>query len=408
LKTSNKIRVLVLGIGPNGLGIVRALRHCNDLDVWAVNINGSDPGRFTRFAKILNWKYPENDLSEFQTRLYDLNANHEKTILFPTRDIEIYLLAELSTTLPENFLFYRNSLDTVKALADKNLVAEIAEQAGLNIPRTVLLSEHSSPQAVGVRYPILIKPLAQSASQTPFKNIFVDNEEAFQDVLKKYDNLYEHTVVQEFIPGGDDHIYHCTLLIDNQSRTIGVIEFQKIRQYLPMRGMTSYGHTILTRDMVRLSERLVSQVGYKGLANVEFKKNANNGSWVFIEANLRLPIFNSVFPVSGVNLACLYVTSLLQKVDNPVYANRTATWMHEENDLANILTRKVQTSFRVWLIQMLKSDSYAFWYIKDPLPGLYSFVWIVFISIRKVLTVIGLNSWWKKLCARAQRIFSRV
>lgn len=395
--SGKKTRVVVLGAGPNGLGIVRALHEHEELDVWIVDINGTNAGRFTRYAKTVRWNYPEADINAFESRLKSLQPQGQKTILFSTRDLEVTLLAQLSATLPDHFLYYRNSAEKVNALADKSLVDETARKAKLDLPRTSFLAGPMNPQDIGFHFPVLIKPLEQNASQTPFKNYFAENFREFQNVLKTYEGLYNHTIVQEFIPGGDDHVYECILLIDDQSRTIGAIEFQKIRQYLPMRGMTSFGRTLLTQDMVPLCERLTRQVGYTGLIDVEFKKHEDSGRWIFLEANLRLPIFNSVFPASGANLAYLYVNSLLGKVSTPVGATRTATWMHEENDLSNVLTRKVKTPFKIWLGQFLKSDTYAFWSSKDPFPGLYAFGHIFLLSLRKVFYLLSLVTGWSKM-----------
>ncbi len=388
--SSNRIRVLVLGLGANGLGVSRALRAFSQLDVWAANFNKKDAGRFTRSAKILNWQDPANEPDEFKDRLFNLSKNGTRTILFPTRDVEVDLLAELSDSLPENLLYYRNSIATVKALADKNLVAETATQAGLDIPRTVIMSEKINPKLAGFRYPVLIKPLKQGSSQTPFKNIFVNSDEEFQKIFEDHDHLLNQTVIQEFIPGGDDHIYHCNILVDKNAKTIGVVEFQKIRQYLPLRGMTSYGQTILTRNMVPSCERLAKQAGYGGLMNVEFKKDTENKRWVFIEVNLRLPIFNSVFPETGVNLAYLYVKSLTEKLNPPVFADRTAKWMYEENDLANILTHKTPTSWRTWFRQFIKTNAFAYWNTKDPLPGLIAFWRIFVIGLKRIFPIARL------------------
>lgn len=345
----------------------------------------------------MQWNYPQSDINAFAAKLNGLGSEGEKIVLFPTQDLEVTLLAELSTILPDRFLYYRNSAEKVNALSDKNLVDETARKAGLDLPKTCLLSGPINPLDLGFHFPIIIKPLGQSASQTPFKNYFAADLAEFQNLLKTYEGLYNHTIVQEFIPGGDDHVYECILMVNDQAQTIGAVEFQKIRQYLPMRGMTSFGRTLQTRDMVPLCERLTRSVGYTGLIDVEFKKDDETGRWIFLEANLRLPIFNSAFPASGANLAYLYVTSLLGKISPPVFATCTATWMHEENDLSNVFTRKVETPFREWLGQFLKSDSYAFWNSKDPLPGLYSFGHIFLLSLRKVFYALSLITGWSKL-----------
>lgn len=380
----HKNRVLILGLGANGLGILRALHRIRDLDLLAVNLGTSEIGRVSSLGQKVQWPQAVDDADALLARLLEWCGDGIPTVLFPTRDIEVNLLAELSDRLPDHFLFYRNSITVVKALSDKNLVRDTATQAGLEIPKTLYFADSEALDSSDLRFPVLIKPLRQNMSQTPFKNMIVNSQQELAHTLRENENLRGHVILQEFIPGGDDHVYHCNLLIDAKGQTLGMVELQKIRQYLPLRGMTSYGRTLLTRDLLPLSERLASAAGYAGLMNVEFKKDAENGRWVFIEVNLRLPIFNSVFPASGINLADLYVRSLIETVSGPVYATTTATWMHDENDLANILTRKVETRLFEWFRQFIRTDSFAYWSARDPLPGLYAWSRNILIGLKKL------------------------
>ena len=376
--------VLILGLGANGLGVLRALHKMPGLEVVAVELGTREPGGFSRLGKKIKWQEAVDDASALHDKLNQWCPDKRETILFPTRDIEVNLLAELANILPENFLFYRNPYAVVEALGDKNKVRESAISAGLEIPKTLLLTDINDPTLASFQFPVLIKPLKQNASQTPFKNKIVYSLEELDQLLHTGDTMINRVVLQEFIPGGDDHVQHCNLLINNQAQTIGVIELQKIRQYLPLRGMTSYGKTLLTRELLPMSERLAAAVGYKGLMNVEFKKDSANNRWVFIETNLRLPIFNSVFPKSGINLAQLYVRSLLEEIDQPVFATAEATWMHEENDLANVLTHKVDIKFTHWFGQFIRTNSFAYWRLSDPLPSLYVWYRNIINGLKKI------------------------
>jgi D-aspartate ligase len=281
--SGKKPKVVVLGAGPNGLGIVRALHALEGLDVWNVDINGTNAGRYTRYAKTLKWNYLETDIHAFESMLNGLNSDGGKIILFPTRDLEVTLLGELSSTLPDRFLYYRNAAEKVNALADKNLVDETARRAGLDLPKTCFLTGPMNPLDMGFHFPVIMKPLGQNASQTPFKNYFAKDLQEFNKVLETYEGLYNNTIIQEFIPGGDDHVYECILLVDDRGQTIAAVEFQKIRQYLPMRGMTSFGRTLLTRDMVPLCERLTRLVGYTGLIDVELRRMMQTGDGFFLK-----------------------------------------------------------------------------------------------------------------------------
>jgi predicted ATP-grasp superfamily ATP-dependent carboligase len=386
---SNQITVLVLGTGVNGLGILRALYKCPEMDIGAVNFNKKDAGRFTRLARILNWQDPLVNPDEFKNRLYDLAQNQKRIILFPTNDIVIEILAELSNTLPGNLLYYRNSSDTVRALLDKSLAVGTAARAGLCTPKTCIATEKLNPRSANIHFPAIVKPHDVKLSKTLFKNFFITNENELEKVFNDYNNLISQLVIQEFIPGDDDQIYHCNLLINRDSQTIGVVEFQKLRQYLPQRGTTSYGQTLLSRTMVSCCQQLAEEAGYKGLMNVEFKRDSRTKQWIFIEVNLRLPVYSSIFPSTGVNLAYLYIDSLLKNFNYSVIANHTSIWMREENDFSNILTRKVKVPLKIWFRQIRKVNSFAYWYKKDPVPGFYIFGKILLFCLKRLLQITG-------------------
>jgi predicted ATP-grasp superfamily ATP-dependent carboligase len=380
----SKVRVLVLGLEENGLGVLRALRGRSDLDVRAVSFSPHDPGRLTWLAPILRWPDSAEDPDGFESRLYNWSRARGTTTLFPTRDVEVNLLASLSNTLPDNLIFHRNSISQVSALTDKRFVSKIASEVGLDLPKTVVLNEKIDLSSLGFCYPIIIKPYGQNSNQFPYKNLFISNVAELEEVLSKNIGWRGRVVLQEYIPGGDDQVYQCNLLLGHRPRVIAAIEFHKIRQYLPGRGIASYGETTLSTVLVPLCLRLADAVDYQGLMSVEFKKDLRNCRWIFIETNLRLPAYNAVFPSSGVNLAYLYVLNLLGKEDLLAVPKRIALWMNEDLDSANVLTHKVRLRLLSWIRQAIKVDSFAFWCWEDPLPGLYCIGRILYKAFKRL------------------------
>ena len=89
--------VLVLGLGPVGIGILRSLKKCGSLNVFGVVFDpAAEKGRLTRLCRVLHWADPKYHENEFISTLSKWAKNREKAIVFVTRDEEVHLLALLS------------------------------------------------------------------------------------------------------------------------------------------------------------------------------------------------------------------------------------------------------------------------------------------------------------------------
>lgn len=385
----SKADVLILGLGVGGIGTLRILKHCPEVRVYGVVFDAeNEKGRFTRLCKVLKWPDPKHDNDGFMNELLRWAEQREKIVVFATRDEEVYWLAKHADTLPPNILYYRNSYDVINHLDNKVLSAQIAGSCGLRVPSSYPIIEKAIPP--GFVFPGIIKPSGIPPKNFPHKNLIVEDADAFYAASDTYPCLINASVLQEYIPGGDDQVYQCTALIGACGTMLGSIEIRKLRQYPVRRGIACFAHTLLHRELSDLCNLLVRKSGITGFISVEFKKDYRNGQWVFIEANLRMPGYNSLFECTCINFARMYISDLLGEYHHPekLENSRKYYWMREELDLSNVVNKRVDIGIIGWLKDIMRTDTFAFWHSDDPMPGMANFVQIVKNFLNMLMRII--------------------
>jgi len=376
-KNTVPIDVLILGMGPTGIGILRSLRQYDDLAIFgAVMDRRAEKGQFSKFCTMLYWPDPKLDAIGFQKKFLDWAALREKVVVFATRDDEVYWLAANSNVLPSNILYYRNPLQSILRLMDKNKSVHLVKSCGIKTPDSYKIGKRQLKIPNSFRYPGIIKPINLPFDRFPHKNMVVYNIKEIETVLKDYPSLNGSAIFQEYVIGGDEQVYQCTFLVGHDGDVLGSIEFRKMRQYPVGRGIASFGYTIPLPELPRLGAVLAKRSNVKGLFSIEFKRDHRNNQWTFIEANLRMPGYNSVFSKTDVSLARVYIYDLLNEYSGTLrLENRKKVyWMREELDLANVLKGDVSTGYFAWLKDLKKTDVFTFWDFKDYLPGTVNFI----------------------------------
>ncbi len=367
--------VLVLGLGPVGLGILRSLKKYPNIRNYGVVFNPrTERGNFTNRCNILRWTDPKLDEPGFRKSLIQWSENRKNVIVFATRDEEVFWLAKNADNLPSNLLYYRNSSEQVDKLANKILAIETARSCGVKVPMSFHVIPAYKNLPKDFAFPGIIKPSSIPPEGFPHKNMIVNDPEELESVLNTYPSLIDSSILQEYIPGGDDQMYESNILIGQSGKVMASVEFKKLRQSPPGRGLASFGHTLLNKEVSHLSHLLMRRADVKGPANFEFKKDVRDNRWVFIEVNLRSPAYASIFSCSDVNLTDLYVSDLLnQHVPTEKTENRKICyWMNEELDFSNVFTQKIKISFFEWLKDALRTDAFIFCDRGDIMTGIFS------------------------------------
>jgi predicted ATP-grasp superfamily ATP-dependent carboligase len=144
----------------------------------------------------------------------------------------------------------------------------------------------------------------------PYRGTMAWNDRVGQKAVRVFDatHLLETWVlaapdypvlVQEWVEGGDDHLYSFNGYFDASGQPLATFIARKVRQWPPHTGMSSLGVECRNDVVLETALRLFASVPYRGFAYFEMKRDARTGQHYAIEANIGRPTGRSPIAEAG-------------------------------------------------------------------------------------------------------------
>jgi D-aspartate ligase len=281
----------------NGLAAIRSLGR-DGVRVLAVDHRASALGFRSRYAERFICPDPHRDEQRFIAFIRALG----EVVIFPTHDKVLNLIARHLGDLQVLAPF--PDWDLLERVQSKRTQLETAVVAGVDVPPTLYPgSAHEARAAAGeVGLPVLVKP----EHPVGFKQRF--RRQAFRcETLDEVEDAYTRAaefapMVQELVPGGDETLYTVGSYLKRDGTALGIFSGRKLRQTPPGIGTCRVGEAVWKQEAVDAALRLLRAFDYFGLSQVEFKRDARDGSFKLMEINPRLWQWHSLATACGVDL----------------------------------------------------------------------------------------------------------
>ncbi len=105
---------------------------------------------------------------------------------------------------------------------------------------------------------------------------------------------------QEIVPGGDDELFTVGSYLDARSRPLAVFTGHKLRQHPPRFGVCRMAVSKWDDELAEAGLRLLRELGFWGVSQVEFKRDPRDGRYCLMEVNARHWMWHSLSTVCGV------------------------------------------------------------------------------------------------------------
>ena len=125
-------------------------------------------------------------------------------------------------------------------------------------------------------------------------------------------------MVQELVPGRDDELYTVGSYLSRTGEPLGLFCGRKLRQTPPGIGTCRVGEAVWVEEVVDAALRLLRAFDYHGLSQVEFKRDARDGSFKLMEINPRLWQWHGLAAACGVDLSLIAYDDLVGVPPPPV------------------------------------------------------------------------------------------
>lgn len=254
---------------------------------------------------------------KYVSAISEIAARETIDVIFPMTEQSIHLLNIARDRLPEGMMLACPPTATMESVADKSALYRMAERLQVSIPQTLYLAGVGDLSAVIEkidRYPVVVKP---ALSKIPEGEGFLSAGVRYAASREELEHLYMTSnvlrypsMIQEMIVGPGTGLF--TLYDGN--RHLALFSHRRLREKPPSGGVSVVSESVpLDEEMVEAAHRLLSAVGWSGVAMVEFKRDQRDGKAKLMEINGRFWGSLQLAVACGVDFPALFLDHLQGK-----------------------------------------------------------------------------------------------
>ena len=365
---------VIVGLGINGLGIVRALNDKN-IALFKIDSNESRPGaqsRYGHFIKFLSLNGLEfiNELQQF------LKTFKFPPVLFLTEEDTIRAVSKYRAEIENLCCIVLPEHCLLDALMSKQGFDFLAEKHGLTKPKTLSIkSKLNLDAAEHFSFPCVLKPGAKSSIYgNKFKKAYKCNSlEEVAEICDEILPVYPNMVLQEWIKGSDQDLYFCLQYLNAEGKLMSSFSGKKLRCWPPSVGGTASCMPAreFHEELSEITYNFFLKTGFVGMGSMEYKRDPSTGAFYAVEPTVaRTDFQHEVAVLNGVNIPLIAFKSLTgQKISKSNYQNDIA-WLDTTTEKWS--AQKTQIPDEQIYSNVKKMSALFRW--SDPMPWLYSFI----------------------------------
>jgi predicted ATP-grasp superfamily ATP-dependent carboligase len=303
------VPVLLLGGMENTLAVTRSLGAAG----IAVRVSGK------RACVALTSRHcaeaiavPEGaDYTAFWSRLLlGEDRRFDGHLVLPLMDEAIDFVVAHRDALARRYLLEDFDPDLRGAMLDKKETLRIAARAGVPAPRfwNVASLDDLARAEPEVTFPVMVKPIHSHKFARVFgrKLFIVDGSlaELRARVAEALDQGIE-IMVTEMIPGADSELSSYYTYIDDTGRSLFHYTKRVIRRFPVHRGGGCYHESRWLPETAEMGRRFFASIPWRGMANIEFKRDPRDGRLKVIEVNARFTAAHRLVQRAGLPIDLL-------------------------------------------------------------------------------------------------------
>ena len=362
-------------------GMETAVPVCRSLGRGGVTViaygAAEDPVRHSRYCD----RYVELGSGDGNERewLERLLAEPAPGVLVPCSDKWVELIARnREQALARGHVPLFGCDEASLAMLDKGRAYEIAERAGVPVPRFALLHDPADVEAALERIPLPfgIKPLEghvfRERTGLLDKVIRVEDPERFRELAGGWLGKGLGLMATEIVQGPDDLLYSAFFYIGEDGEPLVSFSNRKIRSDPPHFGVGCYVVEEQVPELIELGLRFLAEAGMRGIAQLEYKRDPHDGELKLLECNPRFHLTIELPIACGLDVP-LYAYRRLCGEDpaQPVQARGGLRLWHPLPDYRafRILREEGELTLGGWLRSIAHRQRFTVFAVDDPRPS---------------------------------------
>lgn len=386
---NNKIGAIILGNEYQALGHLRSLRK-NNIPCILIDQDKFGPALFSRY-KDKFFVSPSYTSTEFWPWLKKLalDNGYNGWIIIPTDDEQVRQLSENYDEVKELFNYKGLNWNRYQIIYNKRLAHPWVEKLGLNNPVSYIPLSRESFDSHELSFPFIIKPAIKREykNHSNKKAIVVASDEELNRVMSVTlkEVPIDELLFQEIIPGdGKNQWSYAGLFVNGEP--VAAYTACRLRQHPPDFGRAStYVESVYNQEVEECSKKIMCELGYTGLAEVEWKRDPRDNKLKFLEVNARSWGWHSLSEYVVGNIPQMYYDYLITgnfNIAQPKYGMRWIKWITDIPVVFDLMKQK-KLNFSDYIKSINNNAISCEWDKKDPLPMILQFLLLPYLIIKR-------------------------
>ncbi|MDX9694231.1 MAG: hypothetical protein RBT49_00415 [Bacteroidales bacterium] len=310
--------------------------------------------RYSKYCKKF-FRCPDFISDEFVPFLIELaqKENMKDWVLIPSNDHAVYNISKNKAELEKYYKIITPGIETIDKIYDKAKLLDLAEKCNVSYPKTQYFISEKGVISENIPFPILTKGRnGLTFYKTVGKKAFLSNSEIeLRQQLKliSQKTAIENTFSQEVIPfdGSNKTISFTAFCVNGEIKSHWIGE--KLREHPIRFGTATFARSIECEELFEPSQRLLKEIKYTGVCEVEFLFDPRDKKYKLIEINARTWLWVGLAKACGINYA-LYIYNFVNQIETnyPATYKTNFYWINPFTDISFAIIAIVQGKLNVF------------------------------------------------------------
>lgn len=374
--------IIIMGGHVQALGILRILAK-HKVPGIVVDDTKWNISRFSNHCKSFVQCSTENWSNQFKS--WQANQQFEHWVIFPTHDSHVEFLSTNKNSLEPYFKVSSDNWDRVSVFYDKKFSYDLIRRLKIPMAKTFYLLQPIDLQNLDIDFPCIIKPSVMHHFYSALKQkvLLCENREM---LIKNYERALtvipkEEIIIQSIIPGDSSAQYSVGVFAVN-GKIYAQISACRMRQHpIDFGNATTYAETVEIEEILNYARLIMQETGFTGMCEIEFKKDAIDNQYKFLEVNPRTWKWHAIAESANVDMLWMFYQYLQGQHIVPNLSFSKASFYHSLTDIP--IRLKLWRLGKSYAFRRVKPIQHAVWDWHDPLPWIMEKLLLPYLIIKR-------------------------
>ena len=374
--------VNVLGGHIQGLNIIRIYGK-NGIPVILLDNNRINLGKHSNYCNKF-YLYNKNDILDLLLS-FKSQGEYKGWLIIPTNDLHVKILSQNREELTQYFAVSTDRWSVVKKCYNKIETYTIADSLSIPIPWTIFPKDKEDLLSYSISYPCIIKPAIMHTFYSKFKKkVFVCNseKELVEDYLLALKVIPKsEIIVQDIIPGDSENQYSVGFFYTEGKNYNYIVARRKRQHPADFGNATTFAESIELDELRIRGEKILKEIEYNGLCEVEFKYDFRDKEYKLLEINPRTWKWHSISEKANVP----FLLSIYKKIiDNQELITTAYKESYFKHILLDTIMKLLHKKYRESKFFGNKNQiQYAVWDKKDISPAIWELFYFPYNLLKR-------------------------